>query len=192
MLRPISSDRLNAELWAAVKNKDWAAGPRGVVGPLWNVTKLYQTMTPAGGVGLGHNMPASVGGALAHRKHGRLMVNVQNDGCMMFTSNSLWTAAHHRIPLLTVVYNNRGYHTELMHIQRMANRNQRGVTSDRTFVGTKIENPNIDFSMLARSMGVYGDGPITNPNDLQPALQKAIAVVEKGEPAVVDVVMQPR
>jgi acetolactate synthase I/II/III large subunit len=189
---PISSDRLNAEMWAAVKSKDWAAGPRGVVGPLWNVTKLYQTMTAAGGVGLGHNMPASIGGALAHRKHGRFMVNVQNDGCMMFTSGSLWTAAHHRIPLLTVIYNNRGYHTELMHIQRMANRNQRGVTSDHTFVGTKIENPNIDFAMLARSMGVYGDGPITNPNDLQPALQKAIAVVERGEPAVVDVVMQPR
>jgi acetolactate synthase I/II/III large subunit len=189
---PISSDRLNAELWSLVKDKDWAAGPRGVIGPLWNVTKLHQTMTPAGGVGLGHNMPASVGAALAHRKHGRFMVNVQNDGCLMFTSSVLWTAAHHKIPLLNVIYNNRGYHTELMHIQRMANRNQRGITSDKTFVGTRIEDPNIDFAMHAKSMGVYGEGPISNPNDLRPALQRAIAVVERGEPAVVDVITQPR
>ena len=45
---------------------------------------------------------------------------------------------------------------------------------------------------LARSLGVYGEGPITNPNDLGPALQRAIARVEKGETALVDVVMQPR
>ena len=41
----------------------------------------------------------------------------------------LWTAAHHQIPLLSVMHNNRAYHQEVMHIQRMANRQQRGVTT---------------------------------------------------------------
>ena len=86
--------------------------------------------------------------------------------------------------------NNRAYHQEVMHIQRMANRRQRGVTSAN--IGTRIEDPNIDYSTLARSLGLYGEGPITNPNDLGPALQRAIARVEKGETALVDVVMQPR
>jgi hypothetical protein len=41
-------------------------------------------------------------------------------------------------------------------------------------------------------MGVRGEGPITDPNDLRPALERAIAVVKSGEPAVVDVVTDPR
>jgi hypothetical protein len=41
-------------------------------------------------------------------------------------------------------------------------------------------------------MGVYAEGPITNPNDVGPAITRALAVVKKGEPALVDVVTQPR
>jgi hypothetical protein len=41
-------------------------------------------------------------------------------------------------------------------------------------------------------MGVHAEGPITNPNDLGPAIRRAIEVVENGEPALVDVVTQPR
>jgi thiamine pyrophosphate-dependent acetolactate synthase large subunit-like protein len=102
----------------------------------------------------------------------------------------LWTAAHHRIPLLTVMHNNRAYHQELMHLQRMANRHNRGI--DRAHVGTTIDNPNVDYAKLAQSMGVYAEGPIDNPKDLAPALARAIGVVKKGEPALVDVVTQPR
>ena len=45
---------------------------------------------------------------------------------------------------------------------------------------------------MARAMGVHGEGPITNPNDLGPALKRAVDVVLRGEPALVDVVTQPR
>jgi thiamine pyrophosphate-dependent acetolactate synthase large subunit-like protein len=77
-----------------------------------------------------------------------------------------------------------------MHLQRMANRHQRGIT--RAHIGTTIDNPNVDFAKLAQGLGVYAEGPITNPRDLGPALQRALAVVKKGEPALVDVVTQPR
>ena len=40
--------------------------------------------------------------------------------------------------------------------------------------------------------GVWSAGPITDPNELAPALKKAVAVVKAGEPALVDVVTQPR
>ena len=108
----------------------------------------------------------------------------------MYAPGALWTAAHHRIPLLSVMHNNRAYHQEVMHIQRMANRHQRGITN--AGIGTKIESPNIDYAALARSMGVYGEGPITNPTDLAPALKRAVDVVMRGEPALVDIVTQPR
>jgi len=51
---------------------------------------------------------------------------------------------------------------------------------------------NIDYAMLARSMGVYSEGPVTDPKDLGPALKRAVARVERGETALVDVVTQPR
>jgi hypothetical protein len=41
-------------------------------------------------------------------------------------------------------------------------------------------------------MGVYAEGPITNPKDLAPALKRALAVVRKGQPALLDAVVEPR
>jgi thiamine pyrophosphate-dependent acetolactate synthase large subunit-like protein len=77
-----------------------------------------------------------------------------------------------------------------MHLQRMADRHNRGIT--RAGIGTTMSEPNVDFAKLAQSMGVHGEGPITDPKDLGPAIRRAIEVVEAGEPALVDVVTQPR
>jgi acetolactate synthase I/II/III large subunit len=108
----------------------------------------------------------------------------------MYVPSVLWTAAHHRIPLLTIMHNNRAYHQEVMHVQRMANRHNRGI--DRAAIGTTLNDPFIDFAKIAAGMGVKSEGPITDPKDLGPAIGRALAVVEQGEPALVDVVTQPR
>jgi acetolactate synthase I/II/III large subunit len=192
---PISTARLSAELWAQIKDADWAlVSPIEFVSRwpmrLWNFDKPYQFIGGAGGAGVGYGAPAAVGAALAHKKHGRVVVNIQADGDLMYAPGVLWTAAHHRIPLLSVMHNNRAYHQEVMHIQRMANRHQRGVTS--ASIGTTIENPNIDYAGLARSLGVHAEGPITDPKDLSGAIKRALDVVKRGEPALVDVVSQPR
>ena len=192
---PISTARVSAELWAQIKNDDWS-----VVSilhhfnwwpiRLWAFDKQYQYIGRQGGGGIGYNAPATVGAALANRKYGRLSVSIQDDGDLMFVPTVLWTAAHHRIPLLSVMHNNRAYHEELMHVQRMADRHNRGI--DRAGIGTTFTDPNMDFAKLAQSMGVYAEGPIDNPKDLGPALRRAIAVVKRGEPALLDVVTQPR
>ena len=192
---PVSTARLCAEVWAQIKDEDWS-----VVSllrhfswwplRLWPFEKHYQYIGAQGGGGVGYNAPASVGAALANRKHGRFSVSFQDDGDLLFAPAVLWTAAHHRIPLLSVMHNNRSYHEELMHVQRMANRHNRGV--DRAKIGTTFEDPAMDFAKLAQSMGVYAEGPISDPNELAPALRRAIAVVKRGEPALVDVVTQPR
>jgi thiamine pyrophosphate-dependent acetolactate synthase large subunit-like protein len=192
---PISTARLSAELWAQIKDADWSlVSPVDFVSRwpmrLWAFDKPYQFLGGSGGAGVGYGAPASAGAALANRKHGRLSVSIQADGDLMYAPGILWTAAHHQIPLLSVMHNNRAYHQEVMHLQRMANRHNRGVT--RAAIGTTIENPNIDFAAMARSMGVHAEGPITDPKDLAPAIRKALAVVRAGQPALVDVVSQPR
>ena len=188
---PISTARLAAELWAQIREKDWSlVSGGGWPMRLWDFDKYYQFIGGSGGAGIGYGAPASVGAALANRKHGRLSVNIQNDGDLMYAPGVLWTSAHHRIPLLSVMHNNRAYHQEVMHLQRMANRHQRGIT--RAGIGTTIEDPNIDYAMVARGLGLHGEGPISDPKDLGPAIRRALDVVQRGEPALVDVLTQPR
>jgi acetolactate synthase I/II/III large subunit len=117
-------------------------------------------------------------------------VNFQYDGDLMFAPGALWTAAHHKIPLLTLMHNNRAYHQEVMEVQKMALEHGRNAT--RAHIGTRIDDPPIDFAKLAQSMGVHGEGPIVNPKDLGPAIRRALDVVSRGEPALVDVLTQPR
>ncbi|MEQ1947800.1 MAG: thiamine pyrophosphate-dependent enzyme [Bryobacteraceae bacterium] len=188
---PISVARMSAEVWAAVKDKDWSlvsnnAWPQR----LWNFTKHYQYIGGAGGAGVGYGAPAALGAAVANKKYGRFSVNIQNDGDLMYAPGVLWTSAHHQIPLLTVMHNNRAYHQEVMHLQRMSSRHQRQI--DTAEIGTTLKNPNIDYANLAKSMGVHGEGPITDPKDLGPALKRAVDIVAKGEPVLIDVVTQPR
>ena len=186
---PISTARVSAEMWNAVKNKDWALTGGGG-GRLWNIDQFYRTSSGGGAAAVGSGLPISVGAALAHKKYGRLCIGTQNDGDMMYAPGAIWTATHHRIPMLLVMHNNRAYHQEVMHLQRMASRRQRGI--ENAWVGTTITDPNIDYATLARSMGAYGEGPISDPKELGPALKRAVERVEKGETAVVDVVTQPR
>jgi len=194
-LSPISTARLSAELWNQLKDEDWSlvsdviflsAWPTR----LWNFDKHYQYIGGSGAYGIGYGAPAAVGAALANRKHGRLSVNIQCDGDLNYAPAVLWTAAHHRIPLLTVMHNNRAYHQERMYVQDMAARAERGI--DRANIGTSITDPNIDYATLAKAYGMYSAGPISNPNDLGPAIQRAIEVVKRGEPALIDVLTQPR
>jgi benzoylformate decarboxylase/acetolactate synthase-1/2/3 large subunit len=117
-------------------------------------------------------------------------VNIQSDGDFLYAPGVWWTAAHHQIPLLSVMHNNRAYHQEIMHIQRMAGWRNRDIT--RAHIGTTIENPNVDFARIAQGMGVHAQGPITNPNELGPAIRRALEVVKNGEPSLIDVVTQPR
>lgn len=191
---PISTARLCAELWAQIKNEDWSLVSGGSVSAwpdrLWKFDKPYQYNGGSGGGGVGYSAPSSVGAALANKKHGRLSVAIQNDGDLMYAPAVLWTAAHHRIPLLTIMHNNRAYHQEVMQVQIMANQHNRGV--ERAHIGTRIDDPNVDYAKLAQGFGLHGEGPISDPTQLAAAIRRGIEVVKRGEPALIDVVTQPR
>lgn len=192
---PVSTARMAAELWNQIRHEDWSLVSETVFvsnwpGRLWDFDKHYQYIGGQGAYGIGYGAPAAVGAALANKKHGRLSVNIKCDGDLNYAPGVLWTAAHHRIPLLTIMHNNRAYHQEMMYLQDMANRAQR--RPDQAQIGTAITNPNIDYALMAKAYGMYSAGPIDNPQDLGPAIKAAIEVVKRGEPALIDVVTQPR
>jgi thiamine pyrophosphate-dependent acetolactate synthase large subunit-like protein len=117
-------------------------------------------------------------------------VAIVGDGDLNFSPGVIWTAAHHKIPLLFVVHNNRAYHAEVMIIQRMCGVRGRG--NENAHVGNVITDPNVNYAQLARAYGMHSEGPIENPRDLAGAYQRALAKVRAGEPALIDVISQPR
>jgi len=191
---PVSTARLAMETWKAVKDKDWGlVSEQFFTWPfdLWEMERHYHHIGASGGAGVGYGGPAAVGAALAHRDHDRIPVNFQNDGDLMYVPGILWTAAHHRIPLLSVMHNNRAYHQEVMHLQRMSSRRRRGADGSAK-VGNVLEDPFIDFAALGKSLGVWTAGPIEDPGELAAALREGVAMVEQGVPVLIDVISQPR
>ncbi|MBZ5632712.1 MAG: twin-arginine translocation signal domain-containing protein [Acidobacteriia bacterium] len=192
---PVSVGRIAAELWPLLKNEDWSfVSPQGFVGNwpnrIWNMEKHYHYIGGQGAGGMGYGAPASVGAALANRKYGRLSINIQTDGDFNYSPGVFWTAAHHRIPLLSIMHNNRGYHQEVMFVEQMASAHNRG--AERAGIGTKLWDPDINYASIAKGYGLYAEGPITDPKDLAPALKRGVERVKKGEPVLIDVVTQPR
>jgi thiamine pyrophosphate-dependent acetolactate synthase large subunit-like protein len=192
---PISLARLAAELWDQIKDDDWSLVSwqgfiSGWPGRLWNIDKHYHYIGGQGAGALGYGAPAAVGAALANRAHGRLSVNIQTDGDLNYAPGVLWTAVHHQIPLLTIMHNNRAYHQEVMLVQRVASERSRGV--DRVHIGTTLTDPNIDYTKMAQAYGMHGEGPISDPKELAPAIKRGLERVRRGEPALIDVITQPR
>jgi acetolactate synthase I/II/III large subunit len=198
-LSPISTARLSAELYNAVKDLDWSLvnagnGTSGWPNRFFPTSRHYHWLGGSGGAGQGYGMPGAIGAAHANKSLGRFSVSIQSDGDLMYAPGCMWTASRHEIPLLTVMHNNKGYHQEVMHVQRLSNRRVRVANNGKDFgpIGTRIENPDIDYAQLAKSMGWYAEGPISDPKDLGPALKRAVEVVKKGQPALLNTLTQPR
>ena len=189
---PVSTARLSMELWAQLKNEDWSYVTGWVNWPLrlWDFTKHHQYIGRAGAEGVGYYAPASVGAALANKKHGRISVSIQPDGDLMVAPGALWTAAKYQVPILIVMQNNRAYHQEVMWFQRAALMRNRGL--ELTQEGFGLGDPNIDFAKMAESLGLASSGPISDPKELAAAIRRGIGVVKRGEPYLIDVVTQPR
>jgi thiamine pyrophosphate-dependent acetolactate synthase large subunit-like protein len=192
---PVSLARLYAELWPHIRNEDWClSSPTAFTGShhadLWDHDRSYSYLGPQGAGGIGVGIGASVGAALAAKERGRIVVNIQADGDLNFVPGSLWTAAHHRLPMLTVMHNNRAWHQEFMFIQYMAGVRGRG--TDRADIGTTLRDPYIDYAKLAAAYGVESEGPIDDPELLSAAFARGVAAVKEGRPYLIDVICQPR
>jgi acetolactate synthase I/II/III large subunit len=188
---PISLPRLAHEVWDAIKTEDWvltACTLQDWALKLWDFDKPYRHAGRA--LGTGTQIGVSLGVALAHRGTGRLVVDIQPDGDLMFDAGALWTAAKNNIPFLIVMYNNRAYYNDWEHQIHVAE--HRGTPVERAHIGQDIVGPEPDFAKMAQSCGWYAEGPIEQPGDIAGALRRAIAKVKAGQPALVDTVLQAR
>jgi thiamine pyrophosphate-dependent acetolactate synthase large subunit-like protein len=158
-------------------------------GSFWHFHHPLDFLGSDGGGGVGGGPGISVGAALALKGSGRLPIGVCGDGDFLMSVTSLWTAVHYRIPLLVVVANNRSFYNDEVHQERMAILRNRPV--DNKWIGQKMLDPEIDMAGLARAQGARGFGPIVTRDGLATALAEAVAAVESGEVAVVDVRIEP-
>ena len=190
--KPVSLPRLAMELWEVVKDEDWVLVNRTLnwwtrrLWP-WDRHDRYVGVSHGGsvGYGIGHAIGAALG------QPGRFAINIQPDGDLLYTPSGLWTAAHHRVPMLIVMFNNRSYYNDEEHQAAMAR--HRGRPVERKGIGIHLQDPPVDFAGLARSFGLYAEGPVEEPRDLRPALERAVRHVRQArEPALVDIVTQPR
>lgn len=189
---PVSTSRLASDVWEVIQHHDWvltAGTANDQAKRIWDFDRGYRH--PGRSLGTATQISISLGVALAHRDEGRLVVDLQPDGDLMFDPGALWVAAAHRIPMLAVMYNNRAYYNDWEHQERMAR--QRGTPMDRAAIGMEIDGPPPDFAKVARGFGWYSEGPIEDPEQVQDAVRRAADVVAStGQPSLVDVVCQYR
>lgn len=196
---PVAVAHLVRELGAAVANGPWLLAFAGTApsGRAWQAARATWAfdryncyLGPSGGAGLGYGLGAAIGAALAHRDDDTLVVSLQADGDALYTPQALWTAAHHGIPLLVVMLNNRSYGQDRMH-QSLVTR-ERGADMAKVPIGIDIDGPDVDFAGLARAQGVEAFGPLTSADGLRETLAEAVRIVrEERRPVLVDV-MLPR
>ena len=188
---PITFARLALEVWDVIKDEDWVLTANNLkqqVRKLWDFDRPYRH--PGVELGTSTQIGISLGVALAHKGKGRIVVDIQPDGDLMFDAGALWVAAKYEIPMLVVMHNNRAYYNDWEHQIRMAK--LRGTDEAKAHIGMDLFGPEPDFAALARSMGCYGEGPIDKPQDIRPALLRALAEVKKGRLALVDTITQHR
>jgi benzoylformate decarboxylase/acetolactate synthase-1/2/3 large subunit len=189
---PVSTARLAADVWEVIKDHDWvltAGTAHDWALRTWDFDRAYRH--PGRSLGTSTQIAISLGVALAHRGSGRLVVDLQPDGDLMFDLGALWVAAYYKIPLLVVMFNNRAYYNDWEHQERIAR--QRGTPVERASIGMEIDKPAPDFAAVARALGWYGEGPIVDPAEVGSAVARATKmVIEHETPSLVDVVCRPR
>jgi len=188
---PMTPARLASEIWAVIKDEDWVLTANTLEDwalRLWDMDA--PSRHPGRGLGTATQIGMSLGVALAYRGTGKLVVDIQPDGDLLYDPGALWTAAHDGLPMLVVMYNNRAYYNDWEHQIRVAR--HRGTPEENAFLGMDISEPAPDFAMLARSFGWHAEGPIEDPRMVRPALERALRVVKDGKPALVDTIVRRR
>ncbi len=102
---------------------------------------------------------------------------------------ALWTAVHYRIPLLIVVANNRSFFNDELHQERVARMRNRPV--ENRWIGQRISDPDIDLAAPRARRARWGSGRSPGWSELEGTFEQAIAAVEQGHVAVVDVRVEP-
>jgi benzoylformate decarboxylase len=120
------------------------------------------------GGGIGWGLPASIGAKIALPD--RPVICLSGDGSAMYTIQALWTAARYKIGVVFVIFNNTSYRILKQRVFA-----QRGYAAQLdTYVGMELNNPEIDYVGLAKSLGVPAEHAAT-VHEATDLIQKALA-----------------
>ncbi|MDP1535925.1 MAG: thiamine pyrophosphate-binding protein [Burkholderiales bacterium] len=142
-----------------------------------------------GGGGVGAGPGLTIGAALALKGSGRIPIGLMGDGNFLMGNTAVWTAVHYQIPCLMIICNNRSFFNDERHQGHVAE--YRGRPSENAWIGQKINDPDIDIAAMARAQGAEGIGPVTTMADMQPAIERGIAIVKAGGVCVIDARVLP-
>jgi thiamine pyrophosphate-dependent acetolactate synthase large subunit-like protein len=142
-----------------------------------------------GGGGIGSGPGMAVGAAIALRDSGRLPVAILGDGDYLMGVTALWTAVHHRVPVLIIVADNHSFFNDELHQERTARVRDRPV--ENRWIGMRMSGPLLDLATLARGQGAIGIGPLDDAQAYATALPDAVAQVAAGAVVVIDVHVAP-
>jgi len=187
----LSPPSLAYTMWQLIEGEDWVIGAGSLGGrpgwerKLWIMDRPYRYFGHSWGGGLGYNMPAAIGVALAMKAEGRIVLNFQPDGDLLYVSSALWTAAKHRLPLLVILLDNRGYGNIWHHAQEVAERRGRDLIGAEAYCS--ITDPEVDYVKLAEAQGIKALGPISDLEALREKLEVAIEGVRRRYPALLHI-----
>ncbi len=188
---PMHESRMAHEVWQVIKDEDWvltAGTLKNWALKTWDFDTPYRH--PGRDLGTATQFGISLGVALAHKGSGKLVVDLQPDGDLMFDLGALWVATKYEIPMLVLMYNNRAYYNDWAHQISVAK--TRGTDPGRANIGMDLYGPEPDFAHIAKGMDWFAEGPIEDPADIGPALARAIEQVKAGNPALVDIIVDRR
>jgi len=134
----------------------------------------------AAGGGLGPGMPNPIGIKLA--RPDRTVISVIGDGAALYTIQALWTAAHHKIPVVWVIANNSAYRILKLNMLEYLGEGAAG----RRFVAMDMTDPTVDFPAVAAGFGVKGVR-IEHPDQVGDAVREA---QKANEPRLIDVTIE--
>jgi len=111
------------------------------------------------------------------------VVALIGDGSAMYSCQALWTAAHYRIGVVFVIFNNRSYRI----LKQRVNALKGHAAQSDVYVGMDLVDPAIDYVGLARALGIKAEHAETTPETIR-LMEEALA---SGAPALIDVAIDP-
>jgi acetolactate synthase-1/2/3 large subunit len=151
-----------------------AGSPRDQLVPFWKSTTPHSYIGWGKSTQLGYGLGLVMGAKLVHPE--KLCINVWGDAAIGFTGTDLETAARDRIPILSILLNNEAMAIELPIMP----------VATEKFRATDITG---DYAAFARSLGCHGER-VTQADEIVPALKRALAAIEVGQPALVEFITE--
>ena len=172
---PINPYRVLSELHNAVDIDNTiithdAGSPRDQLSPFWSSTTPLSYIGWGKTTQLGYGLGLAMGAKVAHPE--KTCINVWGDAAIGFTGMDFETAARENIPILSVLMNNFSMAIEIPIMQ----------VAQEKYGSTDISG---NYADMAKAFGGYGER-VTDPNDIQSALERGIRATKDGQPALVE------